>query len=87
MNEILCFATFDIICTFSFDTKCIHRIMDFQILLSKKKITQIFIKEKKSLIQIIVLNVLKQTTLKYFTDMKNKIWVNAGCNIFFYLLG
>jgi hypothetical protein len=37
MTEILYVATFDIICTFSFDTKCIHRTMDFVILLSKKK--------------------------------------------------
>jgi hypothetical protein len=86
MSENFFVATFDIICTFSFDTKCIHRTMDFQILLSKKK-DKFLSGKKKSLIRIIGLNVLKQKILKYFTDIKNTIWVNAGCNIFVYLLG
>jgi hypothetical protein len=29
MSEILCVTTFDLICTFSFDTKCIHHTVDF----------------------------------------------------------
>jgi hypothetical protein len=86
MTEILYVATFDIICTFSFDTKCIHRTMDFVILLSKKK-KKTLSGKKKSLIQIIGLNILKQTMLKHFTDIENTIWVNVGCNIFVYLLG
>jgi hypothetical protein len=86
MSEFFYVATFDIICTFSFDTKCIHPTMDFQILLSKKK-TNFYQEKIKSLIQIIGLNVLKQTMLKYFTDIENTIWVNVGCNIFVYLLG
>ncbi len=28
MNEILCVTTFDTICTFSFDTKCVHHTME-----------------------------------------------------------
>jgi hypothetical protein len=28
VSEILCFATFDTICTCNFDTKCLHRTME-----------------------------------------------------------
>jgi hypothetical protein len=37
MSEILCVATFDTICTFSFDTKSVHLPMDFQIFYFKKE--------------------------------------------------
>jgi hypothetical protein len=88
-SEILCVATFDIICIFSFHTKCIYIIPWISKFFCQKKKDKILSakKNKKSLVQIIGLNVLKQKMLKYFTDIKNTIWVNARCNIFFYLLG